>query len=419
MNSIKLNCLNKNLNGVITLSGSKSISNRVLLIRALCEESFQVTNLSDSDDTVTLERLLNSKSSTLDAHHAGTTFRFLTAFLATKPGSQILTGSERMKQRPIKALVDALNLLGADIEYLESEGYPPIKINTPKHDFNEEITLPANISSQYITALLLIAPTLPKGIMVTLEGKIVSRPYIEMTIKMMEYFGISVDWEMNQIIIKHQKYNAKDYYVEADWSAASYYYILAGLSETANITLNGVHANSLQGDSAIAEIGTKFGIETIYEKHQIRLIKEKSLKPIAHFEYDFIEQPDIAQSISVLSAGLGVNTLYSGLQTLKIKETDRILALQQELAKIGVHLNKMPSKFSKKSNIEYYLQEGKATINNQNSPSFDTYNDHRMAMAFAPLAILFPIIINEPMVVSKSYPKYWEDLKKLGFSIDV
>ncbi len=416
MKNVKVVAASKNIKGEISLSGSKSISNRVLLIQALCDDKCNITNLSDSDDTVTMQKLIDSKDEILDAHHAGTTFRFMTAYLSTKPGTQILTGSDRMKERPIKVLVEALNELGANIEYLEKDGYPPLKIHSPRSEYKDKITLPANISSQYISAMLMIAPTLSNGLTINLEGDIVSKPYIEMTLAIMNDFGIKSDWNENTICIKHQVYKAKDYHIEADWSAASYYYIIAGLSESCEIILKGLHQQSTQGDAAIVAICEKFGIKTLFGPHQLMIVKPKLEIETPVFEYDFLKVPDIAQSISVLCAGLGTSGLFSGLQTLRIKETDRIAALQQELAKIGVYINKMPEKFSKKTGVEYYMQEGKA-LQQDLEPSFKTYNDHRMAMALAPLALRFPVIINDALVVTKSYPKYWVDLQKLGFEV--
>lgn len=420
MKSLTISCKNQTIKGEITLSGSKSISNRALLIRALCSECFEILNLSDSDDTVTMENLLNSNSDVLDAHHAGTTFRFLTAYLSTQDGTQVLTGSERMQQRPIKALVDALNFLGADITYTKNEGYPPLKISSSKTVWKNDITLPANISSQYITALLLIAPTLPNGLTIRLEGEIVSKPYIEMTLGMMDYFGVKVivDWQNQMISISHQAYVAKDFFVEADWSAASYYYIIAGLSKSADIVLHGLQEDSLQGDAAIAQIGRKFGVETVFGNKSIRIVKDEKANIPEFFEYDFIKEPDIAQSVSILCAGLGVNALFTGLQTLRIKETDRIAALQNELQKVGVFISKMPAKFSKKTGVEYYMQEGKAMFEQDDAPVFETYNDHRMAMAFAPLSLLGCVGVQDPNVISKSYPNYWKDLIKLGFQME-
>jgi len=416
MSKIKITKDNKNTIGSIILSGSKSISNRVLIIQALCDKPFKITNLSDSDDTKTLQKLLKSGAYELDAHHAGTTFRFLTSYLAVREGENILTGSERMQERPIKALSDALIHMGTDISYQKNEGYPPLKIGSPLKELESTIELPADISSQYISSLLLVAPTLPQGLKINLVGEIVSRPYLDMTLRIMEYFGIKHSWEGQSIKIAPQKYKARNFYVEADWSGASYYYIIAALSDNVDLTLRGLNRESMQGDSAISEIATSFGIKTEFRKKEIRITKSGN-KPTEYFEYDFIKCPDIAQSVSTMAAGLGVSGLFSGLQTLRIKETDRIAALQTELAKVQIYLSKLPEKFSKKSSIDYYMQEGDITSGDM-SPTFATYKDHRMAMSFGPLAILFPIEIEDHMVVTKSYPSYWSDLELLGFRIN-
>jgi 3-phosphoshikimate 1-carboxyvinyltransferase len=417
MKKVSISKADKTAVGKIKLSGSKSISNRILIIQALCEGGFEILNLSDSDDTRTLQALLSSDTQELDAHHAGTTFRFLTSFLATRDGENILTGSERMQERPIKALSDALIKMGADISYLGNEGYPPLKIGFPTRTLDSKISVSANISSQYISSLLLVAPTLPNGLEITMIGDLVSRPYLEMTLKIMEHFGISYSWEGQTISIAPQKYKAKDFFVEADWSAASYYYIIAAFAQEADITLTGLQKDSLQGDSAIAVIGNSFGLQTEYIDNSIRITK--SGNPIEEFfEYNFINCPDIAQSVSTMAAGTGVSALFTGLQTLRIKETDRIAALQAELAKVHIWLSKLPAKFSKKSDVEYYMQEGNID-GDEMAPTFATYKDHRMAMAFGPLAQLFPIEVEDHMVVTKSYPEYWEDLKKLGFVIEV
>lgn len=403
--------------GKIKLSGSKSISNRVLIIQALCEGSFEISNLSDSDDTKTLQSLLSSDNHELDAHHAGTTFRFLTSYLATRQGENILTGSERMQERPIKALSDALIKIGASISYLGKEGYPPLNIGSPLRSLDGKVSVSADISSQYLSSLLLIAPTLPDGLELTLIGDLVSRPYLEMTLKIMEYFGVSHTWIGQTISVTPQKYKAKDFFVEADWSAASYYYIIAAFANDVDITLTGLQKDSLQGDSAIATIGNSFGLQTEYINNSIRITKSGNTIE-EFFEYDFINCPDIAQSVSTMAAGTGVSSLFTGLQTLRIKETDRIAALQAELAKVHVWLSKLPAKFSKKSDAEYYMQEGNID-GDEMAPTFATYKDHRMAMAFGPLAQLFPIEVEEHMVVSKSYPNYWEDLISLGFLVEV
>ena len=415
MPAVRLSCPEKNIFGKIKLSGSKSISNRVLLIRSLCSGNFKIDNLSDSDDTTTLKNLLESKDSVLDAHHAGTTYRFLTAFLALTGREAILTGSLRMKERPIGPLVDVLRMMGASIEYSENAGFPPIHIKSPTGQPPAEISLTANISSQYISAIIMIAPILPQGLTIQLEGEVVSRPYIEMTIGIMRHFGVKVEWNQKIIVIKPQKYIPKDFFVEADWSAASYYYAIAAASDNAEIRLEGLMSQSLQGDAAIVEIGKKFGVTTEFENQAIVIKKSGIFKSPVFFEYDFINQPDIMQSISVLAGILGTQCIFSGLQTLRIKETDRIAALQNELGKFQVYLSAIPKKFAQKTDKELFMQEGKA-FSEDETKSIDTYNDHRMAMSFAALSMSFPIIIKDANVVSKSYPKFWSDLNTIGFN---
>lgn len=410
MSSIVLdNYMGRSAHGHITLTGSKSISNRVLIIQALCEETFKIHNLSSSDDTQTLKALLSSDPEVADAHHAGTTFRFLTAFLSVQEGVKTLTGSDRMKQRPVGPLVDALTTLGADIQYIENEGYPPLLISGKKL-LGGRVKINAEVSSQFITAVLLIAPSLDNGIVLELEGELVSRPYVEMTLKIMEYFGIQHTWEGNTIDVRPQKYEARDFYVEGDWSSASYYYSFAALSDTADITIYGLQKNSLQGDSVIAAIGERFGVETTYHEDSIRLKKDRPTT-LELFEYDFSSCPDIAQTVSVMCAGLGVQGLFSGLKTLYIKETDRVAAVKNELTKVMVSFTKLPPRFSSNSGIEYHMVDGKASADS--IPFFATYQDHRMAMAFAPLSLLFPIEVQNKDVVSKSYPTFWEDLETL------
>jgi len=417
MTQLNLYNSSKGINGTIKLNGSKSISNRVLIIQALTSQKFNIDNLSNSDDTQTLNKLLGDNAEIWDAHHAGTTFRFLTSYLSTRKGTQILTGSERMKNRPIGDLVNALNGLGAKIEYIEKEGYPPLKIHAPSESWSKEISLSASTSSQFISALLLIAPTLPSGLTIHLQGEVVSQPYIDMTIGIMRDFGIEIDDFGSLIKVMPQKYIPKDYFVEGDWSAASYYYAIAAISKEAEITIEGLMKNSLQGDKDIVHIAKKFGIKTDYGYLTLTLSKRKDSFSAAYIEQDFLETPDIAQSVAVMCAGTGKHGLFSGLQTLKIKETDRIHALKVELSKVGTHLVKVPQKFAKKSEKEHYMVDGDAREYKGEMPVFDTYEDHRMAMCLAPLALLFPIKINNPEVVSKSYPAFWEDIKKLGFEI--
>lgn len=407
---------NRPICSTIKLSGSKSIANRVLIIRALCKEDFMIENLSDSDDTKTLDRLLSGEQDIYDVGHAGTTFRFLTSYLAMQKGSQTLTGSERMKQRPIGPLVTALNELGANIEYLGKPGYPPLQINAPTESLKSSVNIAASVSSQYLSSLLLIAPSLEKGLTLHLEGEMVSKPYLDMTLAIMKKFGVDATWENNSIVVKPQPYQARDFFVEADWSAASYHYAIAAISRhKVKLTLEGLVEGSTQGDSKMSEIASSFGVSTEYQERAITITNENNHLIKQMLDYNFIEQPDIAQTVFVMCAALGKPGLFSGLKTLKIKETDRIKACQDELNKIEVFLTKVPKRF-KGTDDEHYMIDGKAKIGSQ--VSFDTYHDHRMAMAFAPLALLSPIRINDPMVVTKSYPAFYEDLESMGFEVD-
>ncbi len=407
---------NLSINGTVSLDGSKSISNRALIIRALCKEDFDISYLSTSKDTTTLQHLLNSQEQILDTGAAGTTFRFMTAYLSLKEGTQILTGSARMKQRPIGVLVEALRMLGANIEYLENENYPPLKIMPPNISKNNHVSISANVSSQYISALLMIGPELPNGIKLELASDIVSKPYIEMTLNLMSYFGIQYQWEGNLITVPNQSYQARPYKVEADWSAASYYYAMAALSNDLSLQLNGIWEKSVQGDSILSEMMTQFGVESTFNEKGVLLKKVPYTAP-HQFEWDFIRCPDIAQTIAVVCAGLGKQGLFTGLETLKIKETDRIAALQNELAKVGAEFSRVDHLDDKQQSSKKEVYKVKGTANVQ-SPLFETYEDHRMAMAFAPLAMLGKIKVEEPMVVIKSYPRFWEDLEGLDFEVN-
>ncbi|MCB0638189.1 MAG: 3-phosphoshikimate 1-carboxyvinyltransferase, partial [Lewinella sp.] len=416
MDQLLLTATTRDLRGHIALAGSKSISNRALIIRALCGEDFPIHRLANAQDTVTLQALLNTDETVRDAGAAGTTFRFLTAYLSTQPGEQILTGTERMKQRPIGVLVDALRQLGARIDYLEKEGYPPLRIG-PGDGFGStaKLSIPANTSSQYITALLMLAPTLPQGLELTLDGQIVSRPYIEMTLRLMGYFGVENHWEGQVISVPPQAYRGRAFTVEADWSAASYYYSLAALSDSCDLQLDGLFADSLQGDAVLQDMYSAFGVKTTFNETGLRLTKATGAEAAPIFEYDFLSCPDTAQTLAVTCAGLGVQGLYTGLETLRIKETDRIAALKTELAKVNVFLSKLPPRMAPKSGKEYFLQEGQAEWTE--APVFATYEDHRMAMAFAPLALLGDIRVAEPLVVRKSYPDFWKDLERIGLRV--
>ena len=410
--TILLKKRDNSLEGTIKLSGSKSISNRALIIRALCVDDFPIEGLATANDTELLQQLIQSKEVIRDAGPAGTTFRFMTAYLAMQPGTQVLTGTDRMKQRPVRVLVDALRTLGADIEYLEKEGFPPLSIGEAPLSKTNELTIDAGTSSQYLSALLMIAPTLPNGLSLILKGELVSRPYLLMTLRLMDYFGVKHHWEGNVISVAAQSYQARPFQVEADWSAASYYYIMAAFSDQPKLHLSGLFEDSLQGDAYIVEMMKSFGIHSTFNEDGVQLSR------IGHpsspkFYWNFLECPDIAQSLAVICGGMGVEGSFSGLQTLKIKETDRITALHQELKKLGVHFAVEP--IINEQGEEEYEVNGKANWNSV--PHLETYEDHRMAMAFAPMAMLNPIIIEDPQVVVKSYPEFWEDLKKLDFEV--
>jgi 3-phosphoshikimate 1-carboxyvinyltransferase len=418
MSSILVKNNQKKLSGVIHLTGSKSLSNRALIIRSLCKESFNIDHLSDSDDTLVLADLLERKPAVMDVGHAGTTFRFLTAWLSIQPGTTVLTGSERMKERPVKNLVDALLSLGANIRYLDKEGYPPLEIGAPDSTFRNEISIAADTSSQFISALMMIAPVLPDGLTITLEGKVVSRPYIEMTASMMRYFGAEVTWDDNIIKISHKPYRASDIVIEADWSAASYYYVMAALSKASDLQLTGLQAESMQGDSKIADICKSFGVQTTLQDGGIRITKDQESKNPVFFERDFTDTPDLAQGVAVMCAGAQIQALFSGLETLHIKETDRVKALSTELSKTGVLFHPMHVRFSPMKGVTYYMLEPAALNLDNVVQEFETYGDHRMAMALACLGMQRPVVIKNPEVVTKSYPAFWSDLEKIGFKIE-
>lgn len=406
----------KEINGEITLEGSKSISNRVLIIKALCESDFQITHLAKAKDTQTLDLLLHQTGSTYNTGHAGTTFRFLTGYLSLQAGEQILSGSDRMKQRPIGALVEALRTLGAQIEYLEQEGYPPLQIGPPNFQkTNSKLSIPAHVSSQFISSLLLIAPYLPGGLSLQLEGKVVSRPYIEMTLSVMREFGARYSWRENVITVEAKPYHAKDFIVEADWSAASYFYEMVAFSSLAQLQLNGVFEDSLQGDQIIADLMEPFGVLSKFNKGGVLLTKNMRIGNM--FEQDFIECPDIAQTLMSTCAGTGQFGVFRGLDTLRIKETDRIVAMQAELKKVDVSIEQLPESWEHVPGQAAFSCKGMAK-QPEVVPVIETYKDHRMAMALAPLSMVSgPLKIEHPEVVNKSYPGYWNDLEVLGFEI--
>lgn len=417
-NLLRISKPSRSLRGTLVLDGSKSISNRALIALALAGENPAdwLSNLSNSKDTQTLARLLATpRPALLDAGDAGTTFRFLTAFLAAQPGEQTLTGSSRMLERPVGPLVKALQALGADIRFLGKEGFPPLQIGafSPR---NRSVRVAANVSSQFLSALLLIGPYLPEGLELLPEGPLVSRPYLDMTIGLMRHFGAQVEWQNEAIVVSHGRYTPRPLTVEADWSAASYWYAMAAFADDLDLTLQGICADSWQGDAVLANMMQRFDIQTVFGENEVRLTKMgRSPRPL--FEQDFLECPDVAQTLAVVCAGLGTSGVFSGLETLSIKETDRIGALKTELAKVGVSFAKMPARFSQKSpGITFFTLDGRADMSV--SPKFATYGDHRMAMAFAALAMLGELEIEQPEVVSKSYPQFWEHLKMLGFKLD-
>lgn len=399
----------------LKISGSKSETNRLLLLKALYPTIF-IENASDSDDSEVMLNALaishdpSSITQIIDVHHAGTAMRFLTAYFAIQEGKEVvLTGSSRMKERPIKVLVEALRHLGADISYNENVGFPPIKIKGRKLTQNK-VTLPANISSQYISALLLIAPKLENGLELILEGEITSIPYIKMTLALLNQIGVETTFKENFIKISPLSVihpSGTMGLVESDWSSASYWYSIVALSNIGfQVTLSNYKENSLQGDSALVEIYKNFGVETIFNDKNITLHKVENLKS-ATLNLELNTCPDIAQTIAVTCFGLGVGCHLIGLQTLKIKETDRLEALKTELTKLGAKVS---------------VTNDSLTLENSNSINENitiaTYQDHRMAMAFAPLAVKVPIIIENAEVVSKSYPAFWEDIKQIGFTIE-
>ena len=397
----------ESIHATIQLPSSKSISNRVLIINALGDGTFRPQNLSECDDTRVIIRAFDRQpNEVIDIMAAGTAMRFLTAYLSVTPGDHIITGTQRMQQRPIQVLVNALRELGANIEYISDEGFPPLRIQGTTLQ-NDHIILPGNVSSQYISALLMIGPVLRNGLTLTLTGDIISRPYINLTLQLMKDFGAQVSWSgKNELKVKPQPYQSIPFYIESDWSAASYWYQITALSKKAEITLPGLFANSYQGDSKVAEIFRSLGVETEYGDQTITLRKINT--SITRLDYDFINQPDLAQTFVVTCALLGIPFHFSGLQSLKIKETDRMAALMCEMKKLGYILQE------KENSI--LLWEGERC--EQTNEAIDTYEDHRMAMAFAPACLVMPDIrINHPQVVTKSYPRYWDDLQSAGFTI--
>lgn len=396
----------KNLQGNINISGSKSESNRLLTLRAYTS-FFNINNLSDSDDTNTMISSLKSDDKEINIGHAGTAMRFLTSYYSSiLNSSKILTGSARMKERPILILVEALNNLGADIEYIDEKGYPPIRLNGKLISKNI-VTLPANVSSQYVSSLMMLGVSINEGLKIKLSTEITSLPYIHMTKKIIERIGGNVDVKPDEIIIKQLVSNKiPDQIVESDWSSASYFFSLVALSDTSDLTLSSFFNKSIQGDSRIVEIYKQFGVETNFHNNKIHLKKNNIDLPDS-ISINLRDNPDLAQTIIVTCLGLGVDCKLEGLQTLKVKETDRLLALKREIEKFEVDTIAVSDQsITLKNNSK--LKSG---------VSINTYDDHRMAMSFAPLSIINPIVINNPEVVSKSYLNFWNDLESIGFNI--
>jgi 3-phosphoshikimate 1-carboxyvinyltransferase len=403
--NLLLQTSHSNLQADIAVTGSKSETNRLLLLQALFP-NITLANTSNSDDSEVMQKALIGKEEIVDIHHAGTAMRFLTAFFAVNEGREVvLTGSQRMTERPIKVLVEALEQLGAVISYEKEVGYPPIRIKGQKITASK-VNIPANVSSQYISALMLVAPKLENGIEINLIGEITSVPYIKMTLALLNDLDVKTSFEGNVIkVYPKATVDPKEMTVESDWSSASYFFSLVALSETASITLSSYKETSLQGDSALVKIYKQMGVETHFDGNKMTLAKVPDFK-FGDVDFELNNTPDIAQTIVVTCLGLGIGCHLTGLHTLKIKETDRLEALRIELTKLGANISV--------TNDSLTLVAS-STINP--NIKIATYNDHRMAMAFAPLALKVPIIIENAEVVSKSYPDFWEDLKNLGFNV--
>ena len=439
----------------ISLPASKSISNRMLLLRTLSGGEIKLHNISDCDDTIAMEQGLKSlgvqSPATIDVGAAGTAMRFLTAYFATTESQDVvITGTERMRHRPIGVLVDALRSMGADISYDGEDGYPPLHIKGRQLE-GGTISLPGNVSSQYISALLMVAPTMQKGLTLSIIGEVISRPYINITTSLMRHFGISIEEPNERTIIVHSgKYQGGEYTIENDWSAASYWYEMLALAPEGEVRLQGLFADSLQGDSCVRQLFEPLGITTEFDENGAVLRKssrvnsqwsmvnaegiasgssavggagadfkeprERSGNGHCSIINDLTTGPDLAQTMVATCCGMGVAFRFSGLQSLRIKETDRLLALQQELSKLGYHITEHNGSILESG----AKREGKVNSKSSNSKSIDTYNDHRMAMCMAPLAVLCEdgLIINDAQVVSKSYPTFWDDLKTAGYGIE-
>ena len=392
----------------VQLPASKSICNRALIFNALSYSPYEIQNLSDCDDTDVMVKALNSNDSHFDVKAAGTAMRFLTAFLSKVVGEWTITGTERMKNRPIRILVDALNAVGAKIEYLEKEGFPPLRIMGSALQ-GGEISLDGGVSSQYISALLMIAPLMEKGLTLHLQGKVISKPYIHLTLQLMKQYGVESEWVGSTIKVAPQSYRPLPYTVESDWSAASYWYEMMALSQQAEIELKGLFKESLQGDAAGAKLFAQLGVATDYKAGGVVLRKNGNV--CQKLIYDFVNEPDLAQTFVTTCAFMNIPFRFTGLQSLKIKETDRIEALKCELRKLGYVLTDTNGSI---------LEWNGERCEPEAHPVITTYEDHRMAMAFAPASLVLKegIEIAHPEVVSKSYPHFWENLESAGFVVE-
>jgi 3-phosphoshikimate 1-carboxyvinyltransferase len=388
------------------LPASKSISNRVLIMNALAGNQSRLHNLSDANDTQLMLRLVNSPEKVIDVEDAGTTMRFLTAYYSVTGQKKVLTGTSRMKERPIGILVNALRSLGVDIFYTEKDGYPPLEIKSFNGQKTNTLSIRGDVSSQFISALMMVAPTLPQGLILQLEGKVGSRPYIEMTASLMEQYGAESTFIGNTITVMPQRYAPIEFTVESDWSAASYWFAFAALAKDADISLPRISLNSLQGDRAIVDIMKTLGVNAVMSGDKLHLSKTV---PGSFLKWDFTHCPDLAQTVAVVCAAKGIAGEFTGLESLRIKETDRIAALQNELQKIGADLQEVNGE----------LWRLIPSVKLPSSAFFHTYKDHRMAMAFAPLATMMNVTIENPAVTKKSYPRYWDDLKSVGFTFEI
>ena len=394
----------KSINADLILPPSKSISNRALIIQALCQSKPKLLNLSQSSDTQSLVQALQTTSKTIDIGDAGTSMRFLTAYLSQQEGSYILTGSDRMKERPIGHLVEALNSIGADINYLEKDGFPPLAINGKALE-GGKVDISTSVSSQFVSALLLIAPTLKKGLSLSLKGELLSKPYIKMTLDIMRYFGIQSSWTNNTIQVEPQNYVSKDLKVESDWSALAFILQAMSIAKSAQVSISGLSKDSWQGDSYVLNLFEKFGLQYKFKDEKLYLKKlNKDLN--GDYNVNLIDTPDLAQAYCCTLSALSKSAKIKGLNNLKLKESHRLKALHMELNKIGQHSRYSEDTIQLESSVLHTPTE-----------SFDSHNDHRMAMCLAPFALLFDIKIKNIEVVNKSYPSYWEDLKKMGFTI--